>query len=170
MKTKYSLGLALLAFVCTVPATPTRAQEDETPLQNPALKKLYQELRLLFAKRYPKFTSHLLKDKIHFERDTRIFLIHEANKTGAWQDPRETRGPMRGGILCDITIQKGPYEGALAVPQTLDKHYFKVLVMAPVLEKHDAHVLVHLAYPADTSEEFLKEFTKLVNDFPQLID
>jgi len=67
-------------------AASARAAEDE-PLQNPALKRFYSELRTLFRKHYPKATSHLLKDKIHFEHDTRVFIVHEPLKTGEWQDP-----------------------------------------------------------------------------------
>ena len=130
MNANHKPWLLLLSFVCALMAAPTRAAEDET-LQNPALERFYSELRTLFRKHYPKATSHLLKDKIHFEHDTRVLIVHEPLKTGEWQDPRETRGPKPGGILCDITLQKGQYQGAAVVPQTFDKRYFKVLSLLP---------------------------------------
>ena len=169
MNTKHTPRLLLLSFVCALIAAPTSAAEGET-LQNPALERFYSELRTLFRKYYPKATSHLLKDTIHFEHDTRVFLVHEPLKTGDWQDPRETRGPKPGGIVCDITLQKGEYRGAAVVPQTFDKRYFKVLVMASYSPKRDVHIYVHLSYPGNVSTDFLKEFADLVNGFETYVD
>jgi len=118
MNTKRTPWLLLLSFVCALIAAPTSAAEDKT-LQNPALKRFYSELRTLFRKHYPKATSHLLKDQIHFEHDTRVFLVHEPLKTGDWQDPRETRGPKPGGIVCEITLQKGEYRGPADIRQAI---------------------------------------------------
>src|SRR5206468_7277107 len=101
MNTKHNTRLLLFAFVCSLLAAPAKAGDDES-LQNRALKRFYSELGTLFRKHYPKATSHLLKDTIHFEHDTRVFIVHEAQMTGEWQDPWETRGPKPGGILCDI--------------------------------------------------------------------
>ena len=152
-------------------ALPANGQSDKsTNAENPALKRFYPELRTLFRRHYPRVTSHLLKEKMHFEHDTRIFIVHEPTKTGEWQDPWETRGPKPGGILCDITLQEGRYQGAAVVPQTFDKRYFKVLLMAPYSAKHDSHLIVHLSYPGNVSGEFLKEFTELVNDYSRHLD
>ena len=154
--------------------TTTSASDGEVdglaPLQNPALKPFCSEMRGLFRRHYPKATSHLLKDTIHFEDQTRLFIVHEALKTGEWQDPWEERGPKRGGVLCDMTFQKGKYQGAATVPQTFDKRYFKVLFLAPYSATQDVHLVVHLAYPRDVSDEFLTQFTELVNDFGEYLD
>jgi hypothetical protein len=168
MKTKTTWPLLLVHLGILVLA-PARAADDEA-LQNPKLKRFYSELQTLFRKHYPKATSHLLKDKIHFEHGTRIFIVHEPLMTGEWQDPWETRGPKPGGILCDITLQKGPYQGQAVVPQTFDKRYFKSLLAAPYSSKHDAHLEIHLSYPRNVSDDFLKQFTELVNDFGKYVD
>ena len=164
-----SLSLALLLLVLLVVA-PARGADQEEPLQNPALKPFYSELRTLFHKYYPKATSHLLKDKIHFEYDTRVFVVHIPNMSGEWQDPWEEQGPKPGGILCDITLEKGRYEGQAMVPQKLNRPYFKILLMAPYSPKHNAHLSVHLYYPRDVKAEFLKEFCKLADDFEKYLD
>jgi hypothetical protein len=167
--TKLNFLLLVVWFLFALIASPATGADQE-PSHNPALKRFYSELRTLFRKHYPKATSHLLKDQIHFEHDTRVFLVHEPLKTGDWQDPRETRGPKPGGILCDITLQKGQYQGAAVVPQTFDKRYFKVLLMAPYSPKRDVHLYVHLSYPGNVSSDFLKEFAELVNDFQKHVD
>ena len=169
MRTILTSWLFLLSFFLAFMAPSARAAADET-LQNPALERFYSELRTLFRTHYPKATSHLLKDQIHFEHDTRVFLVHEPLKTGDWQDPRETRGPKPGGILCDITLQKGEYRGAAVVPQTFDKRYFKVLLMASYSPKRDVHLYVHLSYPGNVGTDFLKEFADLVNGFEKYVD
>lgn len=160
----------LLSIICLACLTlPTTGADDEA-LQNSALKKFYAELRTLFRRHYPKATSHLLRDKVHFEHDTRVFIVHGAQMTGEWQDPRETRGPKPGGILCDITLQKGRYGGQAVVPQTFAEPYFTVLLMAPYSPKQDAHLSIHLCYPRNVPEEFLKQFTELVNEFGKYAD
>ena len=164
MNTKHHTCLLLFAFVCSLLAAPAKSGEDES-LQNPALKRFYSELRTLVRKHYPKATSHLLKGTIHFKHDTRVFIVHEAQMTGEWQDPWETRGPKPGGILCDIRFQRGKYQEQAVAPQAFDKRYFKILLLAPYSEKHNAHLVVHLSYPRDVKEDFLKQFTELVHDF-----
>jgi hypothetical protein len=158
------------ALFLTMTLAASLKADDESALQNPGLKRLYSELRTLFQQHYPKATSHLLKDKIHFEHDTRAFIVHEPTKTGEWQDPWETRGPKRGGILCDIELRKGKYEGAAMVPQTFDKRYFKALLMAPYSSRREVHLYIHLSYPADAKADFLKQFTDVVNDFGSYLD
>ena len=106
-----------------------------------------------------------MKDRIHFEYNTRVFVIHEALKTGEWQDPREERGPNKGGILGEILLRPGRYEGAAVAPQIFDKRYFKVLLLAPFSEKCDCHLHVRLYYPGDAKEDFLKEFQQLIDGF-----
>jgi hypothetical protein len=144
--------------------------DQASDTENRALRRLYGELRMVFRKHYPQASSHVLKEKMHFEHDTRIFIVHEPLKTGEWQDPWETRGPKPGGILCDITLQAGRYQGAAVVPQTFDKRYFKMLMMAPYSAKADRHLLVHLSYPANVTSEFLKEFTELMEDCSKYLD
>ncbi len=64
-----------------------------------------------------------------------------------------------------MSLRKGRYMGAAIVPQTFDKRYLQLLVMAPYSLKHDAHLYVHLSYPANARPDFLMEFTGLANDF-----
>jgi hypothetical protein len=148
---------------------PGRATEGEQ-LRNSAIKQFYWELQAVFRKHYPKVTHHWLGDKIHFECDTQVFIVHEPRKTGEWQGPSEERGPKSGGILCDMTLQKGEYRGQASVPRTLDRPYFKVLLMAPYSSKQDAHLKSHLCYPQGVSADFLKQFTELANDFGKYVE
>src|SRR5207245_1510966 len=128
------VGVLLSGLIATL----ARAADVEV-VQSPDLKRLYAGFQTLFLKYYPNVTSHLLMNTIHFEHDTRAFIVHEPLRTGEWQDPREARRPKLGGILCDIALQGGQYQGAAMVPQTFDKRYFRLLVMAPSLPLDTAH-------------------------------
>src|SRR6185295_5427713 len=153
----------LLTLTCVISSLPSAGRAHVEARQNSRLERFYSELRTLFRRHYPHVTSHLLDEKLHFEQDTRIFIVHEPRKTGEWQDPWETRGPNPGGILCEIEMRQGKYEGAAVLPQTFDKRYFNVLVMAPYSQKHNAYLYVHLSYPGNVSDDFLKQFTEIVN-------
>ncbi|HKX27088.1 MAG TPA: hypothetical protein VJ302_05280 [Blastocatellia bacterium] len=167
--TKYSnlLLIAWLLFI-SIPAAVRGA--DEKPVPNQRLTRLYSELQTLFRHYYPNATSRLQNGEIHFEHNTRIYMIHHRTRRGEWTDASEEQGPKRGGILCDISLQKGEYQGPLVYPQTFDERYFKVLRMAPYLPKHDVRLEVRLSYPEDVNEDFLEKFTKLIDDFPKYID
>jgi len=159
------LLLALLGILIIIPA---RADENDA-LQNPSLQGLYSELQSRFRKQYPTVASHLLKNRIRFECDTRTFMVRERNMSGQWQNPSAERGPKAGGILCEIVIEKGQYQGQAVAPQTFDKRYFKVLLLAPYSNKKDVHLEVHLAYPKNVTEPFLKQFTDWVNAFDRYV-
>ena len=160
----------LLILLCSSSSLSSVCRADVEAQQNSRLGRLYSELRTLFVRHYPQVTSHQLNEKLHFEHDTRIFIIHEQRKTGEWQDPWETRGPKSGGILCDIQMREGKYEGAAVVPQTFDKRYFSLLVMAPYSQRHNAYLYVHLSYPGNVREDFLKQFAELVNGWEKYLD
>ena len=161
--------LALLTSLCFISSLLPDGAASKLQ-QSSRLKPFYSELRTLFLRHYSKATSHLLGERIHFEQETRVFIVHEPLKTGEWQDPMEVRGPKSGGVLCDIELREGKYNGAAVVPQTFDKRYFKVLVMAPHSAKEDAYLYVHLCYPRNISDEFLKQFTELVNSFDKYLE
>lgn len=139
--------------------------EDET-IQDPRLKNIYREIRTLVKRYYPEATTYFLKNKIQFEFNTRPYIIHVPLKTGEWQDPWEERGPKKDGILGNIEIRKGQYTGAAVVPQTFDRRYYSIMLMAPYSQKYDCHLYVHLYIPnLGRKLEFIKEFTEQINGF-----
>ena len=161
--------LILLTSLCFASSLLPVGAAGVKPQQNSRLKPFYSKLSTLFLRHYPKVTSHMLGERIHFEQETQVFIVHELLKGGEWQD-REVRGPKMGGILCDIEMRKGKYEGAAELPQTSDKRYFRVLGMAPYSAKHNAYLYIHLSYPGNVKDDFLKQFTELVNGWENYLD
>ena len=116
--------LSISTFLCLVlSAMPVYAQNGEK-LHDPRLMQIYSSVQQIVRRHYPAATTHLLRNKIHFEYNTRLFIIHVPLKTGEWQDPWEERGPKKGGILGTIEMIDGEYTGAAMVPQTFDRQYY----------------------------------------------
>ena len=159
--TNIVLGFAALLASSAIVASPERANVRYD------IDQLYQEIRRIVRRDYPAATLHKLDGKIHFEHDTRIFVVHEPLKTGQWQDPWEERGPKINGIYGDIEIREGRWQGAAVVPQSFDKRYFTMLLMAPYSDRLDAHLVVHIKYPRNVPNGFLKDLTELLNHFEE---
>lgn len=167
MKTTHIILLTALILTQAV----SGEMNDQEATQDPRLRKIYSEVQGLVRRHYPEATSHLLGKKIHFESNTRVYVIHVALKTGEWQDPWEERGPRKGGILGRIELRDGKYGGAAMVPQTFDRRYYEVMLMAPYSEKHDCHLYAHLYVPRlERKNEFIKKFSELVNNFENQIN
>jgi hypothetical protein len=158
--------LRISTFLClALSAMFVYAQNAET-LHDLRLKQIYSSVQRIVRSHYPTATSHLLKNKIHFEFNTRLFIIHVPLKTGEWQDPWEERGPKKSGILATIELRDGEYSGAAMVPQIFDRLYYSIILMAPYSKKYDCHLYVHLYIPRhDSIPEFTKELTELVSTF-----
>jgi hypothetical protein len=156
------LLFAVLALGCHLAVT-SRTTADDKP--KPDLKPLVGEVRKLVQKHYPKAKVTQEDQTIQFELNTRKFMIHEPTLTGEWQDAREEIGPQKSGIYCEIELRAGEYMGMAVVPQSFDKRYFTLLLMAPYSKKLDHHLYIHLKYPRDVPKEFLEEFERLVNAF-----
>jgi hypothetical protein len=164
MGTKWLCVCAVLGLAVAVAG---RISADDTP--KPDLKPLVGEVRKVVGKQYPKAKVTLNDQIIHFEFNTRKFMIHEALLTGEWQDAHEEPGPQKGGIFGDLELRAGEYGGMAVVPQSFDKRYFTVLLLAPYSKKLDHHLYVHLKYPRDAPKDFLKEFEVLVGGFEKQV-
>ncbi|MGB5850115.1 MAG: hypothetical protein WBH40_16625 [Ignavibacteriaceae bacterium] len=161
-----NVRLNISRFLCLALLTTSVYAQNAKTLHDPRLEQIYLSVQRIVISHYPTATSHLLKNKIQFEFNTRLFIIHVPLKTGEWQDPWEERGPRKGGILGTIELRDGEYTGAAMVPQTFDRLYYSIILLAPYSRKHDCYLYVHLYVPQHESKpEFNKELIELVNAF-----
>ncbi len=160
-------ALVVAAVAQTSPAGPGRAAAQPAPVYDADA--FYREVRVVVRRYYPEATSHQLGAKLHFEHDTRVFVVHEPLKTGEWQDPWEERGPKSRGIVGDMEVVPGRWRGAAVVPQSFDRRYFTHLLMAPYSAELDAHLHVSIKYPGAVPDGFLKEMTELVTRFDRYV-
>lgn len=160
--------LSPFLVVCGLLATAGRGAADDAP--KPDLKPLLAEVQKLVQKYYPTAEVTLKDQTIHFEFNVRKFMLHEPTLTGEWQDAYEDWGPQKGGIHADLELREGQYSGMAAVPQTIDKRYFTLFLTAPHSRKIDHHLYIHLKYPRNVPEVFVKEFVDLTNGFDKYVE
>jgi hypothetical protein len=153
----------LLVLLLTGAFGVSRLHAEEA--DSPDLAPLVKAVKKLVEKHYPQGKVSLNDQTIHFEFNTRKFFVHEQRLTGEWQDAFEDTGPQKGGIYGDLELRAGEYDGMAAVPQSFDKRYFTLLLLAPYSKKLNRHLYVHLKYPHNAPAEFLSEFAELVNHF-----
>jgi hypothetical protein len=157
------LRLVLLA-VSSLLIGAGRTWAEDVP--KPDLKSLGAEVRKLVERHYPKAEVTLKDQTIHFEFNTRKFIIHELTRIGdQWLDAREEPGPQPGGVYGHITLEQGEYKGPAHLPWVWDKRYFTLYRAAPYSKKLDRHLHIHLKYPRNVPKEFLKDFKRLTDDF-----
>jgi hypothetical protein len=114
------LCLAFLASSIALPAcaaTAAHAEGQDEPGSNPTLKRLHEELTTLFKEYYPKVTSRIEEKKdrigrgalqaIRFEYDVTTFEFPYEGKPGRKHESTTLRGPKKGGILCNVYLEKG---------------------------------------------------------------
>jgi hypothetical protein len=165
-----AMGLRLwsaVLFLCGLLGVALCTAADD--VRQPDLRPFLNEVRTLVLKYYPNAGVTLKDQSIHLEFNTRKFMIHEPLLTGEWQDAHEETGPQKGGIYGDIELRAGEYAGMAGVPQSFDKRYFTLHVMAPYSKKLNRHLYIHLKYPRDVHKEFLTEFERLINGFEKLV-
>lgn len=154
--------LALLILV-----SPGRANDGLT-WENPPFRAFSDELGRVIKKYYPEVKLEKGKkpdQPLQWSYNTRKFMLHIPTLTGKWQEAVEMLGPDRKGVLCTAEIHEGPYMGMAVVPQTFDRHYFKLLMLGPSRKDVNAHLIVRLSYPDDADKAFVAELAELVQKF-----
>jgi hypothetical protein len=64
-----------------------------------------------------------------------------------------------------LRLQPGRYLSSIRRPQTIDRCYFKLLMLAPEPSHGAFHLLADLKYPDTAPKEFVEEFAALVQRF-----
>ena len=123
--------IRMLFVLSTLYMFPAQVLEPQDTAPKIEFKKFAEEVKTLVLKEYPKAKITIEGSLIHFEFNTRKFMIHEPLLTGEWQDAGTQIGPQRGGIYCDMEFLAGKYGAQAAVPQKFDKRYFTTSLSAP---------------------------------------
>lgn len=155
------LSVSLVIYAILSMTHPANA-EEKIPKQ---VEKVYSAVKALVAQYYPTAEIAEKENRLECRFKTRKFMVHLPLKTGEWQEARPMEGPNRNGIMCIISYQKGKWMGAAMVPQTFEYHYYASTLACPYNKKLDMHLQSHIYFPKDVKPEFLKSYSKLVNEF-----
>ena len=180
MRTSKLLNWSWLGVACVLLLAQPRVRGEDAPKSGPVPDRVCAKLRALFQKYYPKATiTNRDVDGIHFEYEVMTFEFPYTGPPGRKHEATTQRGPKKGGVLCSVYLEKGEYSGQLLLvprgnrqykPYVIDRKVYKQLLMAPYSAKRDAHLWVGLAYPPDASDDFLKDFRALMNDYEKDAD
>lgn len=154
----------------------TRGDEGQKAKSIPGFDAVREKLEGLFQKHYPKASSTSPRvSSIRFEYEVTTFEFPYTGRKGAKHESETQRGPKKGGILCVVGGQQGPYRGQLALggfkggvaQHFIDRKEYRQLLMAPYSQKSDVHLWVSLSYPPDADKEFLEKFLQIMVEFQQ---
>ena len=146
---------------------------------------MYSDLFTVFREHYPMVSARRNGNGMEFANDTRTFTIHTRLKTGEWQEGQDVRGPNPGGVLCNISLHEGRFEGALALPGLPDENlipqfsarpdfsthpyfpkfsgpYFHTMLIVFEAPDEPLYLYGHLHFPDGTNSDFLEEIVEVV--------
>jgi len=172
------MSFRVLLFIVLIASSIARADTPPKPSVVPL--ETVHEFHRLFRKHYPKATfTDKQFDGVHVDYNVAVFEFPSTSRTGKRETEKQT-GPEKGGIVCRIYHNKGPYLGQVALlsrsdgqhhPYVVrDRKIYKQLLAAPFSVATDSHLWVSLSYPPDATKEFHTDFKAVMDSFRQLGD
>lgn len=169
------LTFAVLFRTIMLLFTPHQARAEDSPNAQAVPESISSKLQVLFLKYYPEvtFTNHALNG-LRFEYRVKTYEFPYNGPPGKKHQATTERGPMKGGILCTVSLLKGEYAGQLLLhprggkqhdPYLTDKKVYKILFMVPYSARRDSILWTVLSFPSDASQHFLKEFRAVIRTF-----
>jgi hypothetical protein len=160
----HSLAPALI-LVASLSLTPVvmqpslGASSSETSSSASSTDGIYKEIQDLVKEYYPKARFSTSEKKLHFEEKVR-------NEVGYYSGHIELT-PQAGGILGDLSLVSGDYEGADKdrLPSEVANGFNTVLVMAPYSKQQQSHLLSRLVFPRDLPNDFKDRFKQIVKSY-----
>lgn len=116
-----------------------------------------EEIKTTVARHFPTATFESHGRCISFEAKARDFMVHLPLKTGEWQKATKVRGPKKGGVVGSLELVRGPYQGAAAVPQSFNRHYFEVWLQVVPMRADSGHIRITLSEPTQAKANFARE-------------
>jgi hypothetical protein len=145
------------------PPAPTAVAPQSTPAAStdaPAdLNSIFADLDALTKEFYPSAKISKSDGRIHFE-------YRALNQLGA-HTKTVAPTPLPGGIIGDVAVLPGAYEGADKnfLPSDVIDGAQSQLLMAPFSRQRNMHLLAKLVYPTDVQAEFKERFKSIVKSF-----
>ncbi len=153
-----SICVFFLATV-SVNAENVGGQGKDSSVVHPALTKpVYEELTMLIKSYYPGAKVSETGGRLHFEFKSAPLMAVGSN--------RPVVGPKEGGILGDVEFKHGTSQTG---PKTSNEYYYLTETFVPYSANHDCHLVAKIAFPTETSSEFLDKFKAIVRDFDSLL-
>jgi len=118
---------------------------------------LNEEIEKIVKEYYPKAKISANEKGMHFEYKVKTQISDHSG--------RPMLVPTEGGILGDITLKSGAYQGADKgrLPSEEPDGFHTILTMAPYSKDQNSHLLVQLNFPPDMAVDFKNRFKDAIN-------
>lgn len=136
---------------------PARSAKNVKQEANPQFAGLTRQIDELVKEFYPRAKIEIKGNTMHFEQKIRPFPVAGTR--------RHEPGPDLGGVLGDLELKTGRYQGVDKVPSQVNSNFHTTLKMAPYLKDIDSHLFVRFIYPPDAAPEFVDRLNKLLSAF-----
>lgn len=120
---------------------------------------IFQDLQNLVKEYYPNGKMTYANRKLHFQfRVAKELSAHTKTVSLA---------PLPGGIIGDVSLEPGAYEGAdkQLLPSDVVDGTQSILQMAEFSRQRNSHLLAKLVYPPDVLTDFKDRFKYIVKSF-----
>lgn len=139
--------------------SPASAAPSEAEL-GPKAAALFKDVSKLIKEYYPNAKPVIKGCHYRLEYKARSFDAPQTNSFDI--------GPDWGGLVVDMQLKPGPYDGVKAVPCQLNEFsFYVVLLFAPYSPSNNCHLLARISHPFDVPPDFLARLKQLVNGFDQ---
>jgi len=152
-------SVSLQSALAADPPAAIGAATSNTPEPAADINSIFSDLQRLVKEFYPNAKMTLADNKLHFAFRTRNLY--------GFNSRRIAETPLSDGILGDVAVQQGIYQGSdkEMLPSDIVDGDGATLTMAPLSRSRNSHLLAKLAYPTDVPVEFKDRFKSIVAGF-----
>lgn len=125
------------------------------PVKEKNLPEVYKDVENLVHTYYPDAEISKSDDGMHFEFKTKMM---EQNRL-------TVKAPRLGGIVGDIKVTPGRYEGNEYLPMLTHDVLFSTLLLAPYSNAEKSHLHTKLLFPPNAPAPFLNSFKKVLAQY-----
>jgi len=136
------------------PVTPAQPVTPSQPARD--FKAVSTAIEALVLEYYPRAKIVKTDKSVHFEFRVKSLILPSR---------KQSLVPESEGIVGDLNIKPGRYDGTEILPYQTNETYYVSLLMAPYSEPGDCHMLTKMLFPPSTAVEFVKGFKQIVNSY-----
>jgi hypothetical protein len=133
-------------------------QKDVPDNSNSDAMRVFGELEELFKEYFPKAEIKRTGESFKVEYKTHAY----ADQSGSG---RTILGPTLDGVICEIQMKSGRYQGAKVMPLRTNEPLYVSLLMAPYSNSENSYLDTRLLFPPNVSEEFVNRFKGTLSIF-----
>ncbi len=152
--------VAIVFLICSTGFCSHQAaakDEKKQSFGSPSLARTYTKIDELVKRYFPRSSVKTTSDSIHLDFKARKLSVGGGN--------REIQVPGTGGIVVDLAVKDGEYEGGAVLPLLTHETLYTSIVMAPYSKNERMHLYGTFLYPSDTAQPIVDDFKEAIQSF-----